>query len=331
MTTASHKKRHAQEVKDQPDATLDVVSPKKPRVDASADSKDADAAKKTCTLEELLGDKYLRFTKEVQQVTAIKWLCNRRVLYQYYRPNKKHPDRRCMDMDELSQTSAARTYRRLLKQNLPMAIAVIGDETPAKDKQGRVIKDDQGHVKMLPTYGFAKLTLQDLVLASYQLSPTEMRFCSMSWPDLPVHGYVDIDCKADEHGFALLHGRMHEALEELLLRMDEYHLLILKREVNRDHMQIGPACTDNKFSVHIQWPAETYADLTHLRAWRDGLVQHIVTMHPNSVLGQVLSKLDKLIDASVYNSFSNLKMLGSAKPGRQPIRCTTWPRDSTPR
>jgi hypothetical protein len=324
MTIASHKKRHVDEVKEQPAPTLDVVSPKKPRVETcnedADDSMEADAAKKGRTVEEFLGDKYLRSTKEVQQVTVKGWLWNRRVWYQYYRPNKKHPNRVCMDMDELCQTKAARTFRQLLKQNLPMAIAVIGDEIPVKDKQGRIIKDEQGRVKMSPTYSFAKLTLQDLVLASYQLDATEMRFCSMSWSDLPVHGYVDIDCKVDEHGFALLHGRMHEMLEELLLRMDEYHLLILQRKVNRDHMQIGPACTDNKVSVHIQWPAEVYANLTHLLAWRDGLVHHIVTKHLNSLLGQVLSKLDKLIDASVYNSFSNLKMLGCGKPGRQPIR-----------
>ena len=272
------------------------------------------------TLEDILGDDYLRAMKEVQQVTVKGWLCKRKVWYQYYRPSKKHPNRVCMDMDELCQTKAARTFRQLLKQNLPMAIAVIGDDVPAKDKHGRVIKDEQGTVKMSPTYSFAKLTLQGLVLASYQLDQTEMRFCSMSWPDLPVHGYVDIDCKVDEHGFGLLHGRMHEMVEELLLRMDEYHMLILKRPFNRDLMQIGPACTDTKVSVHIQFPAEVYADLTHLRAWRDGLVRYIVTTHSTSTLGQVLSKLDKLIDASVYNSFSNLKMLGCAKPGRQPIR-----------
>ncbi len=311
MTTASQKKR-----------TIDKVSP--PRVDGTGKkrcvSEEADTTKKSPTLEELLGDEYLRAMNEVQQVTVKGWLCRRKVWYQYYRPSKKHPDRVCMDMEELCQTKAARTCRQLLKQNLPMAIAVIGDDVPTKDKQGRILKDEQGNVKMSPTYSFAKLTLQDLVLASYQLDSTEMRFCSMSWPDLPVHGYVDIDCKVDEPGFALLHGRMHEALEELLLRMDEYHLLVLKRRLNRDHMQIGPACTDTKFSVHIQLPAEVYADLKHLLAWRDGLVQYIVTTHPASTLGQVLSQLDKLIDASVYNAFSNLKMLGCAKPGRQPIR-----------
>ena len=329
MTTVSHRKRNVEEVKQHspllPDRTLEVVKHKKPRVDApmcveEKESKEANVPQKRRTVEQFLGDEYLHDMKQVQQVTVKKWLCDRRVWYQYYRHSKKHPNRVCMDLEELCQTKAAHTFRQLLKQNLPMAIAVIGDEVPAKDKQGRVIKDDQGNVKMSPTYSFARLKLQDLVLASYQLHPTEMRFCSMSWPDLPVHGYVDIDCKVDEHDFALLHGRMHEVLEELLLRMDEYHLLILKRPINRSHMQIGPACNDTKFSVHIQLPAEVYADLKHLHAWRDGLVHYIVTTHPNSTMGQVLAKLDKLIDASVYNSFSNLKMLGCAKPGCQPIR-----------
>ena len=256
-------------------------------------------------------------------------LCSKSVLsYKDYLQNKKAWWQYCtrqtdqslpwMDRTKFHTVPGGRGLRALLKRNEYLPFALIGDKIPAKHKRtGQLVKDKDGKVMMRDSYSFAELRLQDLVAASYALDRKEMRFCSISMINRPVHLYLDIDCSVGEQGFGDVNGKLQEVCVLSMTTMAEYFQSVMKRPMNVSITQFGPACTESKFSLHIHVPTEVFRDLTHLAAFRDGLVEHIKLHRAHTLLGKV--DIEKFIDPSVYAQYSYLKMFGCRKPDRENI------------
>ncbi len=191
---------------------------------------------------------------------------------------------------------------------------------PVRDKQNNIVKNKEtGKEVTKPSYSFARLRLQDLVMASYVLTEEQMRFCSISLIDRPIHLYLDLDCTAGKNeGFEFIDGKLNEVLSLILNSLGEYFESVQGREMNVDIIQFGPACTATKFSAHLHIPTEVFLNLDHLRACIQGYILYLKEHYSNTLLGKL--KLDKFIDTSVYNSYSYLKMMGSRKPGRENIQ-----------
>jgi hypothetical protein len=253
-------------------------------------------------------------------VTLKDWLREKQAWWQYRTPQKKRPDEPYMDMTEFVETRTARTFVRLLKANEYLPFALIGNNVPVRDKQNNVVKHKQtGEVVTKPSYSFARLRLQDLVMASYVLPEEQMRFCSISLTNRPIHLYLDLDCTAGKNeGFESIVGQLNEVLSLVLNSLDEYFESVQGREMNVSILQFGPACTATKFSAHVHIPSEVFLNLDHLRACIHGYIPYLKQHYSHTLLGKL--NPDKFIDTSVYNSYSYLKMLGSRKPGRDNIQ-----------
>ena len=223
-------------------------------------------------------------------------------------------------MAQFVPTQSARNVLQLLKANECLPFALIGNNVPLRDKQNNVVKNkDTGEESTKPSYSFARLRLQEMVMASYVLPEEQMRFCSISLIDRPIHLYLDLDCTAGKNeGFESIDGKLNEVLSLILNSLGEYFESVQGREMNVSIIQFGPACTLTKFSAHLHIPTEVFLNLDHLRACIQGYILYLKEHYSHTLLGKL--KLDKFIDTSVYNSYSYLKMLGSRKPGRDNIQ-----------
>ena len=205
----------------------------------------------------------------------------------------------------------------MLKADEYLPFALIGNNVPVRDKQNNIVKNKEtGKEVTKPSYSFTRLRLQDLVMASYVLSEEQMRFCSISLIDRPIHLYLDLDCTAGKgEGFEFIDGKLNEVLSLILNSLGEYFESVQGREMNVDIIQFGPACTATKFSAHVYIPTEFFLNLDHLRACISGYIPYLKEHYSHTLLGKL--NLSKFIDTSVYNSYSYLKMMGSRKPGRR--------------
>jgi hypothetical protein len=273
-------------------------------------------AKKHKVLQDFLQDNWDVVRRPSPGLTYIAWLKHRDAWWQHRTKNAK--GRIYMDMDQFANSSPARTSSGLLQLNEQLPWALIGDSVQCPvDKEGKVRLDDKGKPKMYTPFSFACQTFQDMVLASYVLDEDQMRFCSMTAPGWPAHAYLDVDCSDYQKGFAAINGKLHEVLTLLLLYINECFEAMMGRPFNTSIQQFGPACTATKFSCHLHFPAEVFTNADHLMAFRCALVEHIKLKHSDGLLGQV--DIDTFIDGNVYIKYSNLKMLGSRKPGRENI------------
>ncbi len=252
--------------------------------------------------------------------TLKNWLKEKQAWWQYRTLQKKRPDEPYMDMAQFVQTKSTRNFLHLLKANEYLPFALIGNNVSVRDKQNNVVKNKEtGEAVTKPSYSFARLRLQDLVMASYVLPEEQMRFCSISLIDRPIHLYLDLDCTAGKNeGFESIDGKLNEVLSLILDSLGEYFESVQGRAMNVSIIQFGPACTATKFSAHLHIPTEVFLNLDHLRACIQGYILYLKQHYSNTLLGKL--KLDKFIDTSVYNSYSYLKMLGSRKPGRDNIQ-----------
>ena len=293
-------------------------SSKKRRTEDEDEVKEAPAAKKAWTT--YLTPNWDALCAPRPTTTLKRWLKEEQAWWQYRTLQKKRPDEPYMDMTEFVQTQATRNFLQLLKSDEYLPFALIGDNVPVRDKQNNIVKNKEtGQDMTKPSYSFARLRLQDLVMASYVLSEEHMRFCSISLIDRPIHLYLDLDCTAGRNeGFESIDGKLNEVLSLILNSLGEYFESVQGREMNVSILQFGPACTINKFSVHLHIPTEVFLNLNHLRACIQGFILYLKKHYAHTLLGKL--NLDKFIDTSVYNSYSYLKMLGSRKPGRDNIQ-----------
>jgi putative DNA primase/helicase len=269
------------------------------------------------TLQDHLQPNWKELCKPLPGTTNIAWLRQRKAWWQFRTNNAK--GRVHLDMAQFVDTTPAKTVAELIQRNELLPWAFIGDLVQCPlDKHGKIVLDKHGNPSMYTPYSFARQTFQDVVLASYVLDEEQMRYCSMTAPGCETHAYFDLDCSADQKGFAAVNGKLHEVLTLMLLFLNECFEAVVGRPFNASIKQFGPACTATKFSCHLHFPAEVFENADHLRAFRNALVLLIKEKHSDSLLGQV--DIDTFIDGSVYNKYANLKMLGSRKPGRDNIQ-----------
>jgi hypothetical protein len=151
-------------------------------------------------------------------ITLKDWLKEKQAWWQYRTPQKKRPDEPYMDMAQFVSTQSTRKLMQLIKANEYLPFALIGNNVPVRDKKNNeVVNKETGKVVTKPSYSFARLRLQDLVMASYILPEEQMRFCSISLIDRPIHLYLDLDCTAGrDEGFEFIDGKLNEVLSLVL-------------------------------------------------------------------------------------------------------------------
>ena len=188
--------------------------------------------------ETILQPNWDELCKPLPGMTNIAWLQKRNAWWQFRTNNAK--GRVHLDMAQFLDTTPAKTTAELIQRNELLPWAFIGDLVQCPpDKHGKIVLDKNGNPSMYTPYSFARQTFQDVVLASYVLDEDQMRYCSMTAPNCETHAYFDLDCSADQKGFAAVNGKLHEVLTLMLLILDECFEAVVGRPFNASIKQFG--------------------------------------------------------------------------------------------